>query len=193
MKHFQIIVFLCGIVGITAFSCKKANNQNSRNKTSFEQNNIEFKFYLLNETKKPAISFKEGENFSFFFLLTNKRNDSLYLDNSFFTDEDKFCTVFSENNSLIGRPFIYKAIDLIGSAAHPFFEDKKKYELTIPWQDNRDEWETLHCHLESTHQNLLPKGKYYTIFKHRFCFDRKGDQPSLCMDSIIFRINFEIK
>lgn len=203
MKHLKPILFLLGIILSAAFGCEKNEDQKNiywelpvnGSKTAIVNtiNGIEFKFCLINENGVTATSFIEGQNFSFLLALTNKTSDSLHLDNSFFQPSSNFCKVYDSNNALIGLPFIFKWRDEIGSAAHPFYGMKDKYELTVPWKDDRNEWQTINCHFESTHQNLLPKGEYYTIFTHRFCFDHKNGKPNVCTDSLIFKINFEIK
>jgi hypothetical protein len=45
---------------------------------------IKFNFCLLNESSKPATVFNEGENFSFYFKVTNNNtNEELAIDGSF--------------------------------------------------------------------------------------------------------------
>ena len=207
MNRFKLFLFLCGIISFSTISCEKVMLQNNlysqlpvnSGRTTIDTtiNQIEFKFCLLDSTGAPAVVFKEGDNFSFYLSFINHGNlDSVInLDNSFlYEPKNYFCKVFNDNDSLIGLPFFIPPFVIkIGSGAHPFYGDHQKYELTVPWKDDRSQWETLHCIFQSAHQNYLPKGKYYTRFSHRFCFDRKVDQPSLCIDSLNFKINFEIR
>ena len=202
MKLTGVLVFLTEIL-LFIFGCKKDDISNGRyysispdSKNAViiaSVDNIEFRFCLLNQVGEPVTVLKDGQNFSFLFSQTNNRNDSLHLDNSFLMINSRFCTVYSETDSLIGSPFIFKGAFAIGTGGHPFYGNNKSYTVIIPWQDNRIEWETLHCFFEGTNQSLLPKGKYYTQFSHRFCFAKKVDELSLCTDTLTFRINFEIK
>jgi len=207
MKNIKLILFLFGIILFAAISCEKVILQNNLNfvlpvngdKTTIDTiiNQIEFKFCLLNNGGEPSISLNEGDSFSFYLSLTNHGNlDSvLCLDNSFlYHPEDGFCKVYNSRDSLIGVPFIVPpTVYKVGSGAFPFYGDNIKYELKVPWRDDRDEWNTLACFFVSTHQSLLPKGKYYTRLVHRFQFDKKHWQPSLYTDTLNFKINFIIK
>ena len=200
MKNLPIFLFLCVIIGITSFRCRKEStektidlvieSENSKKEIYYITNDIEFTYCLLNKDSLPTTSFKEGENILFHFSIKNNRNENLSLVNNFITNND-FCKVYSFDGSIIGSPFKFLAMDMIGSGANPF-PLNAEYQINIPWIDTRENWSSLHSYFQSTHQNSLPKGKYYTLFSQRFRFDRTIDQPSLYTDSISFKINFII-
>ena len=202
MKNIIKILFLCGIIVFIGFSCEDKDTQDEvylelyidSEETAIVKTieNIEFKFCLLNELGMPTTSFNEGENFSFYFSIKNISSDSLYNDPSFLCKDNGFCKVYNEQSAIIGMPFIFKGTDLIGTAAYPLYGVSSKYELIIPWQDNRDEWQTLHCYFESTNMDLLSKGTYYTSFVHQFSFDKANDTSTIRTKVINFKINFEI-
>lgn len=153
---------------------------------------VDISYSLLNARGQQVNVFKEGEDIIFSFTLVNNSGDSLFMDNSFLTDASGFCAVYSQDDKLIGKPFAFSGSQVVTSDAHPFFGNERKYVLTIPWNDSRSFWSTLHHNFRGLNQNALPKGKYYTAFKHRFCFDRTSERPSLCTDMIDIRIDFEV-
>lgn len=152
---------------------------------------VAFEFCLLNQNGNPSKTFSVNENFSFVLNIQNNSNDSLFLDNSFLLgDHNGFCVVYNENGKVVGKPFIFCGAKMVSSSEHPF-EPKKNYKLQIPWSDSRKSWTELHCTFKGAGNKSLPQGKYYTLLKHRFVFDRVSKE-SLCID-VDQRIDFEIK
>ena len=152
---------------------------------------IALDFCLLDQSGKPSKSFSVNESFSFELSMQNNSNDSLFLDNSFLLgDHNGFCVVYDENNKVVGRPFTFTGAKMVSSTEHPF-GPKKNYKLQIPWSDSRKSWTELHCTFKGSGNKGLPRGKYYTILKHRFVFDRVSKE-SLCVD-VDQRIDFEIR
>ena len=155
---------------------------------------IEFKFCLLDENGVSATKFKEGENFSFYFKITNHSSDSLEISGQFagYFIYGGFCMVMSQDGDSIGFPFESCFCDLV-IRPYPFYENDD-YELTIPWSDDR---EILHksmlCTLNGFNQQNLPKGKYYTEFSHVFWFGIVPENLSRQIGPLTFKINFEIE
>jgi hypothetical protein len=152
---------------------------------------IVFKFCLLNEHGKAATVFNEGENFSFYFAVTNKSGKKLDFDAAFAeTNRNDFCTVYNSEGLNLGKPFDMLGALYIGTAASPF-KDGETYIFEVPWSDNRDSvWFWDVATYESTHQQPLEKGNYHTGFNHRFRFN--GEQR-VYTDTLSFRINFRLK
>jgi hypothetical protein len=169
----------------------KAEN-NSSKKSSKRKSDVDFNFRLLNINGQESTTFKVGENFTFSLILENNSNDSLFLDNSFLTDGNGFCVVYSLDGKLVGQPFASSGAQIVSSDAHPFYGSQKEFTLNVPWSDSRPHWSVLHHNFKGLNKETLPKGKYYTVFKHRFCFDRKADKPSLCLQPVNVRIDFEV-
>jgi hypothetical protein len=153
---------------------------------------VEVNYNLVDNLGKPATRFREGENFSFSFSLINNSGDTLFLNNSFLNETADFCSVYDEKGNLIGTPITFIGAAIVESKAHPFFGKNSTYSLLVPWNDSRPSWSTLHYSFKGANQKYLPKGKYHTLLKHRFCFDRSSERPSLCLTPVNLRIDFEV-
>jgi hypothetical protein len=152
---------------------------------------IEFKFCLLDEAGETATVFNEGENFTFYFSVTNKRNEKLYFDPGFaYSFENNFCRIFNTEDEDLGKPFIFKGADEIGLGGYPF-EAGEKYIFEESWVDVRyTTWRWGYGYFESSHQEPLKKGNYYTEFKYQFNFTGNVSEIT---DSLTFKINFKIQ
>jgi len=199
MKTKQLLLptLLLAFLMLTAHSCEKDNNTileiSPNSKTAViqkEVDGIEFKFYLLNEQGNPSTVFNEGENFSFYFSVTNNSGEKLYFEPGFAYSNSNFCKVYSFKNQDLGQPFRLITVLDIGIGAYPFEKgDTCVFEQL--WVDDRDSiWDWQKAVYQSTHKEFLPKGDYYTEFKHKFRF--AGNQP-INSDTLNFRINFRIK
>ena len=157
---------------------------------------FEFKFCLLNEAGEAATVFNEGENFAFYFSVTNKTNENFYFFPGFAYPEfigNDFCKVYGSNDQDYGKPYTFSGYNKIGIAAYPFNADETVV-FEQPWVDSRDSiWRWEHGFYESTHQEFLEKGSYRTEFKYRFEFVRTNDAPTLYTDTLTFKINFKIQ
>lgn len=199
MKTYFFISILIAAFLLSSWKSADGPAKNKRNetvgtkKTAKRKAAIDFSFCLLNKNGEKSTQFLSGENFIFSLLLGNNSGDTLYLDNSFLTDGSGFCAVYNHNGELVGQPFASNGSQVVSSDNHPFFGNHKEYKLEIPWSDPRPFWTTLHHNFKSLKQEALPPGKYYTVFKHRFCFDRNSDKPSLCLQPVELRIDFEVK
>lgn len=195
LSLFILLIIACSTVSPTdVFSNQgdKTKKDLSKTKKSGKKAEVDIDFCLLNKKGEQTNKIPAGENFLFSLSLQNNSGDSLFLDNSFLDATSGFCSVYSENNELVGQPFLYYGAEIVGSEAHPFFGKFNIFSLQIPWHDSRNNWSALHYNFKSSKQKELPKGKYYTEFKHRFCFDRKSGRPSFCMQPVTIRINFEV-
>ncbi len=159
-----------------------------------EVDGIEFKFCLLNEEGVPTTVLQEGENFSFYFSVTNNSNENFYFYPGYaYSEENDFCKVYRLLQIDEGKPFIFKGTDLIGTGAYPF-EIGESYIFEQPWIDNRvSSWRWKYGYYESANQKPLPIGDYFTGFQYHFQFERSGDRPSLSTGTLKFRIQFKIQ
>ena len=155
---------------------------------------IEFKFCLLNEDGEAVTVFNEGENFSFYFSVTNNRNEKLYFYPYFaYSNDNNFCSVYDSDDEYLGKPFNFKGADEIGIGAYPF-ESGDTCIFEEPWVNSTDTiWRWKYGYYESANQELLAGGNYYTEFKYSFEFVRSDDAPTLLTDTLSFKINFEIQ
>jgi len=158
-----------------------------------EIDGIEFKFCLLNKEGEPATIFNEGENFTFYFSVTNKSTQDLFFDPNFaYTNDNDFCRIYSSNNQNLGKPFIFSGYDKLGLGAYPFASGQT-YTYQEQWIDDRDSiWTWQHGYYNSAKQAHLIKGDYYTNFKYRFRFSAFNGE-TLDTDTIRFKINFKIQ
>lgn len=159
-----------------------------------EVDGIEFKFCLLNEQGEPATVFNEGENFTFQFAIKNNRSESLPFYDYGYYELDDFLAVKSDGKSY-GMPFLFKrySTTLELRWLRSGVSDELGYNFTVPWHDERDEWQLYWGYFESTKQPFLEKGTYNTQFSYKFSFGEPGKEPVLETDLISFKINFEIK
>ncbi len=159
-----------------------------------EVNGIEFEFCLLNEDGEPATVFNEGENFTFQFSIKNNTNKSLpFYDYGYYGLNDFFAV--SSIDKFYGKPFVFKVYSgtIYTTEQRWLSLGAEFYKFTVPWHDERDDWQLLWGNFESTKQPLLNKGRYYTQFAYAFSFGMPNNEPELVTDLIKFKINFEIK
>jgi hypothetical protein len=195
MRNFYLLYFTLLFIGLTA--CKNAMGDfvwkiSPDSKSQIiekEINGITFKFCLLNEQGQPATVFNEGENFSFYFSVTNRTNKKLFFLPDFaYTNENEFCEVFTSNNQSIGRPFIFGGYEKIGIGAYPFNPDTSCV-FEQQWIDKRDStWRWKYGYYESNYQTPLLKGSYFTGFQSRFQF-----YDTYLDTTLTFKINFKIQ
>lgn len=190
--YFLIIPFIFLWEPVLVKELENKKTEVSKSKKGGRKAEIEVKYNLLDEQGNPASQFKQGETFTFSLSLANNSSDSLFLDNSFLNESTGLCSVYDEKGNLIGTPLIFKGAMIVESNAHPFFGKYSIYNLLVPWNDSRTSWSTLHRNFKGASMQCLPKGKYYTVFKHRFCFDRNSEKPSLCLEPVDIRIDFEV-
>jgi hypothetical protein len=193
MKTGVILLAIFVLFGLSSWNLyEKSDEKSSSKKSSKRKSDVDFNFRLLNSNGEESNTFKAGENFTFSLKLENNSSDSLFLDNSFLADGNGFCAVYTQDGKLVGQPFACRGVQIVSSDAHPFYGNQKEFTLNVPWSDSRPFWSVLHHNFKGLNQEGLPKGKYFTVFKHRFCFDRKADKPSLCLQPANVRIDFEV-
>lgn len=191
--YFLIIPMVCFLWEPVLNAVKENKKAEvSKSRKSNRKYDVEVEYNVLDIHGQPANQIKQGENFSLSFSLINNSDDSLFLDNSFLNENTGFFMVYDELGNLIGTPMTFRGAVIVDAKAHPFYGGNKVYNLTVPWNDSRVNWTTLHRSFRGSNLKCLPKGKYHSIFKHRFCFDRNAEKPSLCLDPVSIRVDFEI-
>ena len=146
---------------------------------------ITFKFCLLDENGNPSTKFKEGENFSFYFKITNHREDKLYYYHGF---SGLFCNPELGDVKTRNKTIKYPSVRgcAMSLQTFPFFGESKVVEMTIPWDyDPKSEDYGPKVH--------IPKGKYYTEFTHEFKFVHTDHTPLHKIGPLTFKINFEVQ
>jgi len=158
-----------------------------------EIDGIAFKFCLLNEQGKPATVFNEGENFSFYFSVTNQSKKDFFYDAYLLAFDKNFLRIY--NSSDFDFEKSYKPLNHtdIGVAAYSF-NDGDVYIFKVPWLHEKN---SVLCNekfwYESIVRKPLVKGFYYTNFKYSFYFQGQDENNTIRTDSIDFKINFKIQ
>jgi hypothetical protein len=199
-KILKLIVILLILAG--CFACGKEDvddiNLSVREITigsenpiiNYSVNNITFTFCLLNEHNKPSTIFNEGENFKFYFKMTNNNKyNKVEIDGHFFAElvNDGFCEVASPELGYLGYPF-ERGMCLDVNQTYPFYGKNNTYEVIIPW--NCEYWGLFLCGFESLNREYLPKGEYSTEIEHEFNFIFEQE---IYYIPITFKFNFEIR
>ena len=204
MKNFILLFIALLFTGMTA--CKDTIGENTTDDLKWEISpdsqsqviekeidGIAFKFCLLNEQGKPATVFNEGENFSFYFSVTNQSKKDFYYDAYLLAYDKKFLRTYTSSNFDLGKSYNPLLHTDIGIAAYPF-NDGDVYIIKVPWLHEKG---SVLCvenfWYESIIQKPLVKGFYYTNFKYSFYFQGKQDNNTVRTDSINFKINFKIQ
>jgi hypothetical protein len=193
MKNICVILNLLLFLFIGA-SCDKEWEISPSSRTNIiekEIDSIGFKFCLLDESGEASTVFNEGENFSFYFSVTNKTGRKLYFNPEYaYSDKNGFCTIYTTTNNNVGIPYVFKGQDLTGANGDPFEPNESRIFIQL-WKDDHDSiWRWESGYYESTHQEHLTKGTYFTEFKHPFKF--KGE-PTIETGEIGFKIKFKIQ
>lgn len=156
-------------------------------------NDVVFEYCLLNIDMEPTAQLKAGENFYFRFSVRNNTNRNFYFYPHFANDdENDFCAVYTEEGQSFGKPYVFKAVELIGIAAWSF-PPNKEYVFLQPWLDSRDtSWTWQRGVYSSTNQTPLPAGKYSTSFTETFKFEVPLSDKELKIEEITFKIDFNV-
>ena len=155
---------------------------------------IEFKFCLLNEDSVPSTTFQEGENFYFYFLITNKNNENILLDVPVVNTE--FFYVYEIINEEIidkGTPIQGAWCEYSSMPDNYDLEPNDRLTFKHPWLLLSEDGITDYYPFCSKPNNPgLKKGIYYTKFPAQINYSNKG---SVHADSLklTLKINFEIK
>jgi len=199
MRNFYLFFIALLITGATA--CKDAIDDSSWDISpdsklqviEKEINGIAFKFCLLNEQGKPATIFNEGENFSFYFSVSNDSKKNYYYVGYAIAYDKNFLRVFNSSGYDFGKSYSPLPIPEVGIAAWPF-NAGAVHIIKVPWLHEKDSVLCAEnfCY-ESIIQKPLVKGIYYTGFKYSFYFQGQNESDTFRTDSINFKINFKIQ
>ncbi|MDD2198067.1 MAG: hypothetical protein PHW91_12865 [Bacteroidales bacterium] len=144
---------------------------------------VDFTFQLLDTLGNESITFNEGENIIFSFLVTNKSSKVQMVENFFPIDE--FFNVYKSNQEEInfGKP--YDGNCEIGYFSIPA---NCSLEFKCPWVVSSDPDHYGFCLAQNQdHLDCLPIGSYFTVFSSSFNVD--GSQTEVKQ----FKIEFTVK
>lgn len=193
----QKILKLCTVVLLLLFIGVQCTEDDQ-----FANPNVEFKFNLIDNKEEAKTIFKEGENFTFQFLI--QTNDPKWRFNKLITADTNFFRIYrKENDTLINAGIPYLSFSCSTLHAECGYSTPFKFEL--PWitglgtNDNPDmNSYPPFCMFIQTEN--LTKGNYVTYFDEQIEFIRCGDylgegnyeQFYFLTDPLHFEINFQI-
>ena len=196
MKTITTILFLCGIIMFTAFSCEKEKTENLQRDEFVAFGDVKIfepvaiRLALLDTNLQPTNTFKEGENFVFSLAIMNLSDSTLYLKHHNINREDLF-KVFKINDDgeeiCIGKPFYRIFCNKISGQ---FIGSSAVWGGRISWLKDSTLDANIQCpRIETYHNETLPLilGKYKTKFSSKFSFS------DFETDTLNFNYEFEIK
>ncbi|MGV8139198.1 MAG: hypothetical protein AB2L20_28725 [Mangrovibacterium sp.] len=97
-----------------------------------EVNGVEFKFCLLNEEREPATVFNQGENFIFYFSVTNKSSEKFYFYPGYaYSEENDFCKVYNSNSQSEGKAYRMITVLNIGGKIGAYPPNKTEFNSLL--------------------------------------------------------------
>lgn len=158
-----------------------------------EIDGIVFEYCILNSEMEPVTQLKVGENFSIRFSVRNNTNRKLYFYPHFANDnENDFCRIFTANGQKVGKPYVFKAVNLVGIAGWPFAPNEE-YVFRQLWTNSRDtSWTWKHGLYSGTGQVPLTSGEHTASFKESFEFAVPLSDEKIRIEDIAFKVNFNI-
>ena len=152
-KTIFISRLLLFLLCLTPFACKKAEDP-------FDPE-MDFKLRLLNDKGEESTVFKEGENFSLSFLITNKLNERrFFTPTRLMANSGLFRIVRFDDSLDFGQP--YKTISCTDQRIT--VEAKTSVELRIPWRSDSVVRDIKFC-VQNLKKDILSKGKYKTALQ----------------------------
>ena len=141
---------------------------------------VGLKFYLQNEQGEPVTTFKEGENFSICWSMTNYRESQLYLDNDFPPEE--IGNIYTSDGVLIGKADGFSGI--YPEMMYYIIDPKETISCSYYWMDS-----------EVYIQQPLSRGNYYIGFSYSFDLSKYKDKhyKDAITEKKDFRIYFTVE
>jgi hypothetical protein len=171
------IILILQLLIFSFLSCEKVES-----KTDFP---VKFEYNILDENGLPTYEVRQGENFTFSFLMINE-SDSKLLFEPTIVDENWF-NIYSKNSNLHERPFDSICLGLINVLT---IEVMDTFEISIPWKSESDKNYWPFC--PKTNNVDLTPGEYYSNFVEQFEFKTADKKQSYKSQDLSFKINFKI-
>ncbi|MDR0559309.1 MAG: hypothetical protein LBG92_04015, partial [Prevotellaceae bacterium] len=135
-KFFKFAAIALLLAG-TVIACERKIDDQEASIIEKKIDGISFKFCLLNEQGEPATVFNEGENFSFYFSVTNCSKKDFYHNGYLILSDKKFLRVYGSSGFDFGKSYKPLPQTDIGIAAYPF-DDGDVYTVKVPWIHEKD-------------------------------------------------------
>ena len=195
MKQLILMVISMLMAGMAFTACSSDNNDPKPEEMVLDADTLqvfdgfELKFQMLDDKGRPVTKFKEGENFTFKVVVTNKQKDTFGLPSDFLGN-DAF-HIFSANGADLGKPWdavaywgayflLHQSESAVvsckafGKSGEDFFPQSKISYMKY-----------------SKDRDPLPKGSYYTEFE--LALNGKGERPSEGTKGIVCKKAFTIE
>jgi len=158
-------------------------------------NGMTYEFYLLNNMGEKTSVFKEGEDFTMCFYITNNSGQGMFYDVDYYQPENGIFTVFGKDGKNWGsanRQYGRLAIEY-------YMEPGWRWGIEASWialayeVGDYDEW--MKFFPNPNVRKPLPKGEYYTEYTYAFKHSTSPipTDAKATMGPLTFRINFKIE
>jgi hypothetical protein len=183
-----LLLTVCMALGLGSFACNESPSfENEQIPGQYEQtvDGIVFKYSLLNEQGKPANKFKQGEDFSCHFTMTNKNGP------------DDLVFWHTLPCSLIGAGlWNIQAEDGEVRRLENWGVNCTAVLMTLPFYGSHNHYEFTFSSAAGNgtfDPDLLTPGNYYIDFAYKFEFMKEGRIPlNVCTQPIRFNLQFII-
>ena len=179
----KLVCFI--VIAMWMVSCSQdlIQKRDDNSVIEIKNNDVKFKFCLLNNDSVPSTTFQEGENIYFYFAIENISGKTLLIDEKdlfhVFTD---FCTIYDrKNEAIMGKPrqslfCFYRALII------QELSKSEPWVLLLSWNDkpvhNKIKTRYLFfCNYENDNE-FLQKGNYSCRFKMDFLY-KINDKPKM--------------
>ena len=150
---------------------------------------------MLNEQGEPSTVFKEGENFSFQFVIKNDKEESRpFFDSGFLKLKDFFAV--SSKSKYFGKPYLYDLSTDSNLDTYPiihWLQADSISAFTDTWINDSNDRLEMEGKSMFPLNSLLKKGRYFTGFTYNFTFGFQDKNSVYESGKLTFKINLEIK
>ena len=194
--NLMFMSMLLAGMGLGFTGCSNDNNDTKPEEMVLDADTLQvfdgfdLKFQMLDDKGRPVTKFKEGENFTFKVVVTNKQKDTFGLPSDFLGN-DAF-HIFSANGADLGKPW-----DAVAYWGMAYFLLHQSESAVVSCKAFGKSGEDLFSQSKisyvkySKDRDPLPKGSYYTEFE--LALNAKGEIPGEGSKGIVCRKAFTIE
>ena len=196
MKQLILIVISMLMAGMAFTACSSDNNDTKPEEMVLDADTLQvfdgfdLKFQMLDDKGRPVTKFKEGENFTFKVVVTNKQKEMFQFPTDFLGN-DAF-HIFSANGADLGKP--WDAVAYWGISYFLLHQSESAVVSCKAFGKSGEEtpFQTKISYMKySKDRDPLPKGSYYTEFE--LAINGKGERPSEGTKGIVCKKAFTIE
>jgi hypothetical protein len=195
MKQLILMVISMLMAGVAFTACSSDNNDTKPEEMVLDADTLQvfdgfdLKFQMLDDKGRPVTKFKEGENFTFKVVVTNKRKEMFQFPTDFLGN-DAF-HIFSANGADLGKP--WDAVAYWGAYFLLYQSESAVVSCKAFGKSGEDFFpQSIISYMKySKDRDPLPKGSYYTEFE--LALNAKGEIPGEGSKGIVCRKAFTIE